>query len=108
MAIALTAVVNKKNYKSWTITCLDADTSSTVAHGFVTAAGVGFAPDLVSIQSAIANGGGSSTVCAVWGVTVDATNLYLVKQNSVGSGGTAPGTTVVAKLVAWKPHSVAS
>jgi hypothetical protein len=63
---------------------------------------------MVSIQSALANGGGSSTVCAVWGVTVDATNLYLVKQNSVGSGGSSPGTTVVAKLVAWKPHSIAS
>jgi hypothetical protein len=101
-------VINKKNYKSWTVTCQDADTTTTVAHGFVTAAGVGFAPDLVTITSTLNNGGGSATTAVVtWGVTVDATNLYLTKLSLTGSGGTSPGTTVVAKVNAWKPHSIA-
>ena len=108
MAITATAVIAKHNYKSWTITCLDADTTTTFAHGFATLAGVGFAPDLVTITSTLANNGsGATTAVASWGVTVDATNITLNKLSLTGSGGTSAGVTVVAKLNAWKPHSVA-
>jgi len=104
MAIAVTPVINKKNYKSWTVTALDADTTFTFAHGFTTPLGVGFAPDMVCMNSTLSQG---TTGTSTWGVTVDAVNITLDKQPEIGSGGLTPGVTVLGKLVAWKPHSVA-
>ncbi len=104
MAIVQTAVVNKTNYKSWSITALDADTTLTFNHGFASPLGVAFEPDLVCIRSTLSQG---TTNTSTWGVTVTSTQITVTKQNASGSGGTSPGVTVVAKLVAWKPHSVA-
>jgi hypothetical protein len=56
--------------------------------------------NIIAVSSA-GFGGAIST----WGMTVDATNVYLTKQNSAGSGGAAPGVSVVAKAFVWRPHS---
>lgn len=98
MAIAVTAVVNNPNYKSWTFTAADSDTATSVVHGF------GFAPDMVQITPAVTF---ASTATPSFAATADATNIYLQKSNTTGSGGLTAGTTVIGKIVAWKPHSIA-
>jgi hypothetical protein len=98
MAIEATPVIANHNYKSWTITAQDADTTTSFAHGF------GVEPDMVCLRSTLSEG---TTDTSTWGVEVDATNITLLKQNATGSGGANAGTTVVAKVVAWRPHSVA-
>lgn len=108
-AIAVTAVVAKTNYKSWTVTSLDADTTLAFAHGFKQTSPSGnpstdVAPDMVTITpttSAIALAG-------AYAVAVSATQITITKQNAANSGGAVPGTSVVAKIVAWRPHSIAS
>jgi len=111
MAIVATAVVSgstilppaNPEYKSWTLTCLDADTGPlAIPHGFKNAAGVASAPDNVQLQESISV---ANAALANWGVTVDATNINISKQNAAGSGGAVPGTTVVAKIVARLPHT---
>ena len=98
MAIVATAVIANPNYKSWTLTALDADTSLTLAHGF------GAAPDFASIQCAIA--ASSTDGVNQWNIVVaDATNLTITKTAAAGSGGGVPGTTIVAKVVVMRPHS---
>jgi hypothetical protein len=97
MAITATLVVNNPDYKSWNITALDADTTTTFTHGF--SAG----PDLHPVQPTISY---ATTALPTWGVTRTATTFTLVKQGATGSGGTTPGTTVIAKLAAWLPHSI--
>lgn len=37
--------------------------------------------------------------------TVDATNVYLTKKSSAGSGGPSPGVSIVAKAFTWLPHT---
>lgn len=112
MAIVATPVVTgsqilppaSPEYKSWTITCLDADTGPTnIAHGFVTQAGAANPPDDVQLTSTISV---ANAALANWGVSVSGANIVLSKQSASGSGGTTPGTTVVAKLVARVPHTV--
>lgn len=107
-AIAVTAVVAKTNYKSWTVTALEADTTLAFAHLFKQTSPSGnpttdVAPDMVTITpttSVIA-------AAAAFAVSVSATQITILKANAVGSGGAVPGTTVVAKINAWRPHSIA-
>jgi hypothetical protein len=103
MTIVATPVVNNNNYKSWNITCQDADTTVTIAHGMGSSP-----PDAIWIQSALVNGGGTTTaLVSAWGVTASGTGITLTKENLAGSGGATAGTSVVAKLYAWRPHSAA-
>lgn len=97
MAIAVTAVIAGTYYKSWTFTALDADSATSVVHGF------GFTPDFLQITNAVAF---ATTASPNFAATADATNIYLQKSVATGSGGLTAGTTVVGKLYAWKPHSV--
>ncbi len=92
MAITATAVQRGKTYKSWTLTALDADTTTSFAHGFSTT------PDFVEIQPLV--------TYATWGATADATNIILNKSSATASGGATPGTTVIAKVYAMLPHSL--
>lgn len=98
MAIVATAVKANRNYKSWTLTGLDADTTVSIAHGF------GVAPDLCIIQSQLAASAvdGVNQLSAV----ADATNIVVTKTTASGSGGGVPGTTIMAKLWAERPHSI--
>jgi hypothetical protein len=98
MAIAVTAVVNRPTYKSWTVTCLDADTTLTFNHN------MGAAPDEVTITpigAALA-----AAAIGMWSVVVSSTQITLNKLNVAGSGGAQAGTTVVLKVVAKLPHSI--
>jgi len=95
MAIVGTNVINNPNYKVWDITCLDADAGPTnVAHGF------GAAPVEVTITKQV-----SAALAPEWAVTWDATNLIFTKQGTAGSGGGVPGTTVVLRVFARRPHT---
>ena len=97
MAIAVTAVIAGTYYKSWTFTAADSDTATTITHGF------GFTPDFLQIIPAVTF---ASTATPGFAATADATRIYLQKSNTAGSGGVTAGTTIIAKLYAWKPHSV--
>lgn len=102
--IVATPVVANNNYKSWNITCLDTDTTVTIPHGM----GLIPALDTAWIQSYLSNGGGTTTsLVSTWGCEVVGTTIVLTKQNLAGSGGTTAGTSIVAKLFAWRPHSAA-
>lgn len=99
MAIVPTAVIAQPNYKSWTFTALDADTTVDVTHGF------GVAPDFVSLENRNVAASATDGVNQ-WTVTVVNTTIITVtKTTAAGSGGGTPGTTIVAKLVAMRPHS---
>ena len=97
MAIAATAVVSGTYYKSWTITAADSDTATSIVHGF------GFTPDFLNLVPAVTF---ASTATPSFAATADATNIYLQKSNTAGSGGLTAGTTVILKVYAWKPHSI--
>jgi hypothetical protein len=100
MAIVATVVVNQKNYQSYTLTCLDADTTVTLTFSTAFPA----APDEIFIQPLISV---VNTALANWAIgTVTATTAVLNKQNAAGSGGGVPGTTLVAKLYVKSPHSI--
>ena len=100
MAIVQTAVVNNPDYKSWTITALDADTTVTFAHGFVNAAGASVTPDMVFIQELVTY---ANAALPNWGVSVAGANITLTKQGAAGSG---TGLGNIAKLFAMLPHSI--
>ena len=86
------------NYRSWTLVAADTGTNVTIAHG------MGEAPDFVSVIPQIAL---TATTNGMWGVTsVDSTNIVVQKSTGAGSGGATAGTTVVAKVVAFRPHSI--
>lgn len=111
MAIVATAVISGSGilapatpeYKSWTLTCLDADVGPlAIPHGFKNASGVAAAPDNVQLQESISV---ANAALANWGITVDATNINVTKQNAAGSGGALAGSTIVAKIVARLPHT---
>ena len=55
----------------------------------------------------IPSSGGFGGAISTWGMTVNATNVTLTKQNSPGSGGGAPGVSVVAKAWCWRPQTAA-
>lgn len=107
MAIAVTAVIAKTNYKSWTVTALEADTTLAFAHLFKQtppsgAPATDVAPDMVVITPTTS----AISLAGAYAVAVSSTQITITKQNAVNSGGTVPGTTVVAKIVAWRPHSI--
>ena len=86
------------NYRSWTLVALDTGTNIAIAHG------MGEVPDFVSVMPTIAL---NATTSGMWGVTaVDSTNITVQKSTGAGSGGATAGTTVVAKVVALRPHSI--
>ena len=99
MAIAVTAVINRPQYKSWTFTALDADVATTIVHGMSTL------PDFLAITPGVTF---ASTATPSFAATADATNIYFTKSNTAGSGGLTAGTTVVGKIYAWLPVSQAS
>jgi len=99
MAIAVTAVKNFTNYKSWTITAADSDTATSFAHGMTAA------PDSLSFNNLVTF---ASTATPSFAATADATNIYLLKSNTAGSGGLTAGTTAIMKIVAWLPHTIAT
>jgi len=94
--ITATAVETTHNWKTWNITCLDTDTTTTFAHKF------GVAPDAAWIQAATS---ASTTLVNSWGLSVDATNITLTKLSATNSGGPSPTTSIVAKVFAWRPHT---
>ena len=99
MAIVATPVQTTNNYKSWNITALDADTTVSFAHNFGAAP-----PDFFTITPALSQG---TTNTSTWGMTAAGTQFTLTKQNATGSGGTTAGTSVVAKVFGWLPHTAA-
>ncbi len=96
MAIAATNVLSRPTTFIVDLSCLDADTTATnIAHGLSSTP-----LDLAVTQIvAIANNSG-------WAVTANATNIVVSKANVVGSGGTTPGTTLVARVRASLPHTI--
>ncbi len=97
MAIAVTSVIAGSYYKSWTFTALDADTATSITHGF------GFVPDFLTVTPTAAY---ASTATPSFGATADATSIFLTKSATTGSGGLTAGTTVIGKVYAMKPHSI--
>ncbi len=103
---AATAIVNRTDYKSWTITMLDADTSLVIPHGFKQTAPSGnpllaFMPDFCMLQELVTYG---NAALPNFGCVADVTNITVSKTNAVGSGGPGP-CTVIAKIEAWRAHS---
>ena len=99
--ITATAVVGTtgSNYRSWTLVAADTGTNIAIAHG------MGVAPDIVVVmpQALV----GTVTNCPYWGViSVDSTNITIQKSTGTGSGGATPGTTIIAKVHAWRPHTI--
>jgi hypothetical protein len=66
---------------------------------------VTLAANTITVPGSGGGGGGFGGALSQWGMTVDATNVYLTKQNSAGSGGPASGVSVVAKAFCWRPHT---
>lgn len=92
MAIAGTVVARNNNTVVIDVTALDADTGPTnIAHGLSQAPTELVQTNLVSVALAAMGN---------WSVTADATNLAVVKLGTAGSGGTAPGTTKVLRIIA--------
>jgi hypothetical protein len=90
------------SYASWLISAADGDTLMVFPHGFKQTSpsgdpNLGFTPDLVQIQplASVALGARPN-----WGAFADTTNVTLLKQGTVGSGGTP-----AAKLVIMRPQS---
>ncbi len=88
------------SYKSWTVNCADSDTLIVFPHGFVSPSDqvTKVTPDnvrFVGIPS-VAN-----AALPNWGVTADATNIYLAKQSATGSGA-SPALKVIAEV----PHTI--
>ena len=105
---AATQIVNRTDYKSWTITMLDADTTLVIPHGFKQTAPsgnplLGLMPDFVMLQEMITY---LNAALPNFGCVADATNITVSKTNAVGSGGPGP-CTVIAKIEAWRAHSIA-
>lgn len=98
-AIVATPVESDNNYKSWNITALDADVTGSFVHGFGANP-----PDFFTITPALSFG---TSDTSVWGMTAAGTQFTLTKQNATGSGGQTAGTSVVAKVWGWGPHSAA-
>jgi hypothetical protein len=92
-------VATDRSYKSWNITALDTDTTTTVVHGFAAQ------PDFGLIQS---TGSFATTAQASWGLSIGTTQITVTKQSATGSGGASAGTTVVARLYLESPHSILS
>jgi hypothetical protein len=98
--ITATVVVGTtgSNYRSWTLVAADSGTNVVIAHG------MGVAPDFIQVTPQYAL---NATTNPMWAVTaVDSTNITIQKSTGAGTGGTTAGTSVVAKVVAFRPHSI--
>jgi hypothetical protein len=87
---------------------LDADTTLVIPHGFKQTAPsgnplLGLMPDFVMLQEMITY---LNAALPNFGCVADATNITVSKTNAVGSGGPGP-CTVIAKIEAWRAHSIA-
>lgn len=91
MAITATPVVNHPTYKSWLLKGDGSTTTTTFAHGFASM------PDDVHVNPVVSE---DTTIPSGWYQSVDATNITLT-NDGIGSG-----TTIVAKVCAWLPHSI--
>ena len=105
--VTSTAVINGPNYKSWTVTCAEADTSGTITHGFKgippgASPSTDVAPDMVLIVPVNATIAAAGTV----GITTSTTTITITKANAVGSCGGTPGTTIAYKVFALRPSSL--
>ncbi len=96
MAIAVTAGLTGTYYKNWTVTALDADVATSFLHGITGT------PQFLLFSPAVIF---ASTATPSFGVTANATTLFLTKAATAGSGGLTAGTTVIGTLTAWTPHS---
>jgi hypothetical protein len=87
-------------YKSWLVNAADSDTIIVFPHGFVASSDqvTGITPDAVQMGAPFPTEANAAR--PNWGMTADATNIYLAKQPAVGSGGT-PALKVVAEV----PHT---
>ena len=98
MAIVYTQranTVGSRNLKVWDVACLAADTGPTnQAHLF------GMTP-MVWFEKHV-----TAAAAPEWCLTADGTNITLTKQGSAGSGGAAPGVTVVVTVFAMRPSSL--
>ena len=99
MAIAVTAVINGTYMKSWTITAADADTATSFLHGI--AASI---PLFLWTTNAVAFA--STATPSAIALTANATTIFVNKSATAGSGGASPGTTIIATIGAWLPHSL--
>lgn len=99
-ATPLATDANNPNIRRFNLTCLDADVTGTFNHGVSVPAGqVPFATVVPTVTLAAA-------AAAFYAVTVTQTQIVITKQGSAGSGGTTPGTTVVASVLVWNFHSL--
>src|SRR6185369_17439969 len=96
MAVGLTAVIAGTYMRTWTVTALDADTGTSIAHS------MGTTPKFLWFTPAVTF---ASTGTPSFAVTADATSVFFNKSNTAGSGGVTAGTTVIGTLIAWLPHS---
>jgi hypothetical protein len=86
------------NYRSWTLVAADTGTNVSIAHG------MGVAPDFIQVTPWYAL---NATTNPMWAITaVDSTNITLQKSTGAGTGGQTAGTSVIAKVVAFRPHSI--
>lgn len=99
MSIAVTQIIHRPQYASWTFTAADADTATTITHG------MSAKPDRIVITPYVTF---ASTATPSFAATADATSIYFTKSNTAGSGGITAGTTVVGQISADLPHSIAS
>ena len=98
MAIAATSIYNTPTCNIYNVTAADADsTAVNVAHGMSNTPKVLIVTPTITVNN---------TATIGWSVTANATNIVINKNNVAGSGGTSPGTTVVATVAAMYPHSI--
>lgn len=105
--VTATAVISGPNYKSWTITCADADTSGTISHGFKgippgASPSTDVAPDMVVVVPLNATIAAAGLV----GITTSSTTITLTKATTSGSCGASPGTSIAYKVFALRPSSL--
>ena len=102
MAIALSAaLVANPNYREYNVTAQDADVGPTAFNHGLNAVSANDVICWVVPQVSLAN-----NVFGYWGTTWTATQVSLSKQNSAGSGGAVPGTTVIGILCCWNTHTM--
>lgn len=97
MGFTVLQTIDNPNFKAWAVTAtLDADTSTTIAHGFVDDAGNAVVPQMVWNEK-------QSTNVARWTAQVSgATDILVGKNTDAGSG--IPGVNCI--VYAMRPHTI--